>query len=548
MVYHPTLTKFHKEVFQMMKRVLGLVLTVCMLAGSAVAFASDPATEAWAVPFAETVTLTTVSQTSNSVVFPEGDSYENNVWIRDAKDRLNIEIVNLWTSADYDTSMNLAISSPETLPDFFRVTNQQFQQLYEAGLIADLTDVFEKHASARLKNLFASDESVVGSAMKDGRLYGLPRFSFGNNIDVPRFFWLRQDWMQQMGRTGIESIEHLGETLRLMNEQFGTKGMTFQKDLNELYEIAPSWHAYPKLWVTGQSGEIEWGGVQPEMKNFLAQMAAWYAEGLINPEFINMDWDASVEAVASGESGAIPFQQWAGWVHSKNSVDNNGPEAYLMPYMIPTVDGKQLLPARNFDNGDAIIVANAKSPNAAEALVKLVSTYQYILGDSYPSEFTLEQYQSFVNHDMEHLPGWAVRNALGEVDQYLQVQEAMKTGKPDNIKNLTGLAKYNETLTWINDKDSTGLGSATQLGFPEVSAYAQAYPFVQNNWFMNSRMWGPAPEAWLNLEKVLNDLLLEGYVRIITGLEPVEYFDTLVTAWYAAGGEQATAAVREMYQ
>ena len=36
-------------------------------------------------------------------------------------------------------------------------------------------------------------------------------------------------------------------------------------------------------------GSIEFGGVQPEMKNFLAQLAEWYAEGLINPEFATRD-------------------------------------------------------------------------------------------------------------------------------------------------------------------------------------------------------------------------------------------------------------------
>ena len=42
-------------------------------------------------------------------------------------------------------------------------------------------------------------------------------------------------------------------------------------------------------------------------------------------------------------------------------------------------------------------------------------------------------------------------------------------------------------------------------------------------------------------------MLKEGYTKIIIGAEPLEYFDTVVSTWYEAGGQQATDEMNEMY-
>ena len=45
----------------------------------------------------------------------------------------------------------------------------------------------------------------------------------------------------------------------------------------------------------------------------------------------------------------------------------------------------------------------------------------------------------------------------------------------------------------------------------------------------------------------LDDLLIEGYSKIITGAEDISYYDTLMQDWRRAGGDAVTAAVNEMY-
>ena len=60
-------------------------------------------------------------------------------------------------------------------------------------------------------------------------------------------------------------------------------------------------------------------------------------------------------------------------------------------------------------------------------------------------------------------------------------------------------------------------------------------------------MWG-APTATLStMGTTLDDILIEGFTQIIVGQKPVEYFDTVVESWKAAGGDQATQEINEMY-
>lgn len=55
--------------------------------------------------------------------------------------------------------------------------------------------------------------------------------------------------------------------------------------------LAVAWGAHPGIWVEGEDGNLEYGSVQPQMKEVLAKYTEWYKEGLINPEFATTDME-----------------------------------------------------------------------------------------------------------------------------------------------------------------------------------------------------------------------------------------------------------------
>lgn len=55
------------------------------------------------------------------------------------------------------------------------------------------------------------------------------------------------------------------------------------------------------------------------------------------------------------------------------------------------------------------------------------------------------------------------------------------------------------------------------------------------------------PEIWMQNSSVLGDMVDTTFVDIIVGNQSVEYFDTFVENWLAAGGQATLDALDEMY-
>ncbi len=170
--------------------------------------------------------------TSVITEYAEGDDLYNNAWIREYKERYNIEfdIVFAEKSENYATKVNLAMAE-KNLPDVFYVTAAQLDQLVEADLLYDLTDVFEVYATDSIKAIAAADETTFETAKRDGRLYAMPQFDSGF---LPQFkmMWIRKDWMEGLGLEAPETMDDLVAIAETFMEEYGASyGIATNKSL-----------------------------------------------------------------------------------------------------------------------------------------------------------------------------------------------------------------------------------------------------------------------------------------------------------------------------
>ena len=86
----------------------------------------------------------------------------------------------------------------------------------------------------------------------------------------------------------MDEFEKLARTFQ---ETHGTYAITEDQDLECMNNLAVAWGAHPGIWVEGEDGNLEYGSVQPQMKEVLAKYTEWYKEGLINPEFATTDME-----------------------------------------------------------------------------------------------------------------------------------------------------------------------------------------------------------------------------------------------------------------
>lgn len=527
-----------------MKKWLAACLMLCLIvpvSGHAEALVED---QPWLIPYEDTVVMHIANEEASVTNWElPGDSESENGFTRAYKDWLNIEVITDWISADYTSSLNLAIAAND-LPDVFLVNNAQYMQLVEADLLEDMTDVYERSISDFAREQFDAVPSVLDAYKVDGRLYGIPRLYYGD-IDKPYYMWLRKDWMEEMDAHAPASMEELITIVEQMNQTYGTKGMAVDKSMSGLLGIACAWNAYPGIWVTDeQTGEIAYGSIQPEMKEALASFADWYARGLINPDFATQDNDALLTDVINGKFGAQPFLQWWGWYGGSNIVNATGnSNAYFLPYTVPPVDAGPVLHPLVFPN-DAVLVVR-KGYEHPDAAVKLMNLHLYI--DTEAVKDGLIEAEKFSHYtDTIQIMPFNVRPTMGDYNGYLQTLEYKKT-HDESVFTYTGnLAKSKTAEAFLLEGDTTDLGGMLQM-YHDQCAYSLAVSIVDNDEFKRDAMWGATPDIVNSYGSTLDDLLLEGFTLIITGQQPVDYFDTLAQTWLGVGGADMTAAVNDMY-
>ncbi len=492
-------------------------------------------------PMEETVTLTTVMEENNIIEWPEGDDVYSNVWTRAYQDDLNIVVDMEWVSNEYDTKINLTMTQNE-LPDFFEVNATQLQMLYEADMLLPLDDVYEQFISDDVKELHNSDVETFESGFRDGVLYGIPQMHYGVIVE-PDYIWLRHDWMEENNLEAPETVEDLENILLTFMDVYGVYGLGADRTMDMLNLMAPAWHAYPDIWVETENG-IEHGAVQPEMKDALETWADWYQKGILSEGFPTMDSAAVKEDVVSEKVGAQPFYQYWGWEVGVDQVTRNGSESYLEPFALPSVDGEEVYAPAEFGNfGYVVLSKDCVNP---EAVMKLINYYDYIQYESL-DDIGAENYSAFIDGNRTHYVNARVVDHTFDQNGFNLISSVLN-GEADE-STLTD-PKLQKTLSdinlWAIDQDSAGLGRYLQQNNIN-SSYIHANNYIENDLIIKSKLWGETPSELASYGTTLDDLLTEGYTKIIIGAEPIDYFDTVVENWRTAGGDAVTQAMNDRY-
>lgn len=508
---------------------------------SAVTAGAEEITEKWKLPYETEVTLTTVRGVGSVAFhFEQGDSISENLWTRSFHDALNVNVTTDWVSNDYDVKLNLAMATGK-LPDVFVVNTGQLKQLEDANMLADLTDVYKNWGSDRLKAILDAEEAVLETACVNDRLYAIPQLSSGYH---PELLWLRGDWMESLGASYPTTVDELEEVLLGMKNLSGGYSFAVGEDLDSLYHLAIAWNAYPTFWQKQEDGSLVYGSVTEEMKDALAAWQRWYKEGILRKDFANLNFDAVSEDVADGKAGAMTFRSAWGWVYGIEEVKRQGVDACFIPCEIPTVTGEAAIYPRSFKNNGYIVVnKNCENP---DAVIKLIDYYVYILNDAYQDgDMSYDEIIEYTKNNMQHATApFAVTNSTSDYERYAMIQQALETGDESGLNTGVAAESYHGAKRWLEEKDPACVGYGVQFG-GEQSGVGIADRIIKEGRVKLSGLWGAQPQELIEYGDTLDDILREGFIRIIMGESDISYFDTLVQQWYEAGGALVTEAVNE---
>ncbi len=500
-------------------------------------------------PYAETIKLSLVKGGQESAaLLPEGESIEDNRALKYIEDTLNIDVSYEWVvpSDSFADKLNLAISSGD-IPEAMIVTPIQLAQLVDAGVLEDMTPYVEQYANDDLKENFSQTNGVaLEAATIDGKIWGVPNVQ--PQADAPLMVWARKDWLDKLGLEAPQTLDDVEAVARAFIEQdpdgngaddsFGLTGtlapVGVPSNLHGFDLIFNAYGAFPTLFHRNAAGEIVYGSVQPEARAALERLAKMYQDGLIDPDFATKNSDKSNEIVVGGTGGLMIGPWWISWFPLGDSVKND-PNADWQPYLIKDNNGEYNFSMGDYTNSFVVVKKGYSNPEVVVKILNIQNDLSYGYNDApqnypnfneiwttlFPLPFLIEQpyvVERMGNDYQAALDGTVSPDTFGEGMQveFAQIQQDMASPRSDSAAWSTRMARLNAALLLAG-------------GYSEVRSDPKAVRFYS------------VDPNWPSLKKMEDEALL----LIITGAEPITYFDTFVEQWNESGGAALLAAMNE---
>lgn len=497
-----------------------------------------------AYPELVTYTLAQISGANNSNL-PEGNTYEDNAYTRYLRKMLNIQndTVYMDTEERYSELVNILVKD-QNLPDIMVVTDREIlKELVENDLVEDLTEVFEKCTSPRIKEMYESyGDALLNSGKFNGRLMAVPETVIDHG---PNLLWLRKDWMEELGQEEPETLEDAFEIIdAFVQNRMGTEdgetpvGLACDTNLvgttSSSYSVDPvfdSFGANPQRWIS-QDGEIVYGSLTEETKEALDYLHKLYDRGILDRNFALRAPNNLRDLVVNGKCGAFFGLWWTPNNPLMESYEKNS-EADWEPYYLQELADKNVY--ESFRDNKYVVVR--KGYEHPEIVMKIISVlFDYT---RYEAEDAREVNEYFaLNVDPTARP--LVINVDYNEATYQateNIEAALNGNYPEG--NLTAIEQsyYQACSSYLSGNDYTA---------EDWAAYKSRISAVG---LLVDKHYTPAVRSYLDdaggeIPQSLHQFETSTFIQIIMGEKPVSYFETFVEQWYQQGGHELTQQIR----
>lgn len=518
--------------------------------------------EARTTPFGaypETIEYTLGKMTSvNNSNMPENDTYTDNAYTRYIKSVINVQNVDVFEANDsqYDTNVSMVISMG-SLPDIMVVSSQdEVEQLVEAGLIEDLTESYNNCISDRIRKMYESyGDSLKDMVTYDGKIMALPET---NITDGPNLVWLRKDWMDKLGLSEPHTIDDVVNIVKhFISEDPGnngvdasgkpnTVGLAVDTDVTGecgysseflLDIIFACFGAYPKQWIMNDDGEIVYGSVTNEAKEALSYINSLYNQGVIDNDFLLRTSTNICELIENGLCGSFFGPWWAPNNPLANAVSRN-PDADWQPYLIATdSDGTTSYHSQNPCYKYVVVRKGYEHPEIAAKMISVM--FDKVRFDCTDSEEFKNYYQLNVEPTARPLSiNVDYNNALSIC--YRNIDATISGRKNPDSLELLERSFYDACSEYIKNANKTSTQWAAYMSrIKACSLIAQDNIKVVDSLYFKTT--DTMKSHWWRLKAKEK----EAYLKIISGEEDISYFDTFVKEWNEQGGQTITSEVSE---
>lgn len=476
-----------------------------------------------------------------------GETLEKNRWTELYKQMLGINIIYDWKAEGDVFSRKLgSVITSGNIPDVVWVNDQQLRQLYRAGLIEDLTAVYEEYATSFTKEVYTMEGSrLIESATIDGKMMGIPQID--SPIEKAQYIWIRTDWLEYLELAEPKTMNDLIEISKAFtfedpdqNNIDDTLGLAITKHLWDpvmgITNFMAGFGAYPGIWIENEYGELVHGGVQEEVKEALSVLQNMYKAGILDDEFFLKDGNKVKKQIAAGKIGILYGEQWGSFVAGVSREQN--PDAQWKPLPIVSVTGKEVKVPLKYNSNSYLVVK--KGTTHPEAIMKMINLYlEKNWGET--SEYELFYSTPYPVWQLSPINPYPASKNL---DAFRQLEAVRASG---NFAELEQEAKsiYENIIHYFTENNEAGWGWEKTYGVNGAFSILEQY--IKNDSLLYDRFYGPPTTTMVEMKTILDNYIHDSYVEFILGRSMNE-FDLFVEKWKEMGGREMTEEVNEWYQ
>ncbi|MFV0343567.1 MAG: extracellular solute-binding protein [Anaerocolumna sp.] len=465
---------------------------------------------------------------------PEAIYDENTLTFKILAEKLNIKFnIESVVHSEAKEKFNVLISGGK-YPDVMANSVTNINKYGMSGAFIPLNDLIAEHAPNLQKYLLENKEVMAQSVASDGKIYGIPmqsaiRTAMGYNI--------RQDWLDELGLETPVTIDDWYKVLTAFktNDLNGNgAGDVTPLILDRAWEnyymnFADAWgielNPNNDYWMI-KDGKTAFAPILPETKEYLATMAKWYQEGLIDTEFITRE-DTNNYHILNNKVGATCY--WTGYVAAQNvnsEVLANDPDTNWQVVQPPVLTKEQ--EPKTFSQQASIVNFAWGISSSAKNVVDIIKMFDYVYSEegSLLFNFGVEG-ESYQMVDGEPRYTESVVNGDGGIISYT------RTNGMQAFIGMRQLPEY-EAASCINEDVKN-----------------QLFNYVDNNYFypINPSLTLTEAEEEIYSVKMsaINTYVEEELLKFLIGTKSIDEFDNFVQRVKELGIDEMTTLKSQAY-
>jgi len=422
------------------------------------------------------------------------------------------------------------------IPDIFTLGDPVNIAAYQAqGVLMEVDPAaLEQKLPEYYKDLLSVDQKLLEPATFDDKLWAIPMFVTMRPYDFA-MLW-RADWLENVGIDKVpQTLEEFEKAVYAFakedpdgngkHDTYGLTGTMTTTWSSGFYSIYGAFGTEPTMWLE-RNGEVVNGSILPETKEALALLRKWYADKVIDPDFITDTQENYRTKLYNGRIGVIEetFSNMATDTSSTVvGMKSVNPDAKLAVGANPEGPGGN--GSWNWGSKSNYIVFGKHVADEPEKLEKLYE----ILRDYSTNQETLMLLQSGVRgKHWEYVD--PSRN--GGPIQYKEGYEKVTAREQDGAR-LFSLGAIN-TIDMRTNLLNPDLVKA-------IETYGSGDRWTDAVYFMALPSDG-------QYKQDLTLLMQTYFAEIITGQRSLDDFEQFVEEWKSRGGDALTKEANEVYQ